>query len=242
LGYGIIFGSLLVKVPQVLKLYRSKSAQGLSIVSTSLELAALTGSLCYSYAMGFPFSTYGEAVFIILQTAAIAFLIFCYGPRGQWAGLMYLGVYVGIMSYLLSRFAPLTLLWFLQAAVVPLVVTARMLQAWTNYKNSSTGQLSFITFCLLFFGSLARVFTSFQETGDTMIIFTFCVSSFCNAVILSQIFYYWNHPVKSAEVRPSGSQGSLPSARKSNSQTATSRDKFHSDSQTAASQDKFHTA
>lgn len=45
---------------------------------------------------------------------------------------------------------------------------------------------------MLFFGSLARIFTSIQETGDSMMITIYCVSTSANAVIVSQVLYYWN--------------------------------------------------
>jgi len=67
-----------------------------------------------------------------------------------------------------------------------------MIQAVTNYKNKSTGQLSAITVFMLLFGSSARIFTSIQETGDTVVIITFIVAASCNAVIAIQMLYYWN--------------------------------------------------
>nr|XP_060638859.1 mannose-P-dolichol utilization defect 1 protein-like [Anolis sagrei ordinatus] len=71
----------------------------------------------------------------------------------------------------------------------------QLLQAATNYRNGHTGQLSAITASLLFAGSLARIFTSIQETGDLLMALTFGVSSFCNGVIMGQLLYYWNVPV-----------------------------------------------
>lgn len=41
-------------------------------------------------------------------------------------------------------------------------------------------------------GSLARIFTSIQETGDKLVILNFVVSSFVNIVLSVQIIYYWN--------------------------------------------------
>jgi mannose-P-dolichol utilization defect protein 1 len=67
-----------------------------------------------------------------------------------------------------------------------------MIQAVTNYRNGGTGQLSVVTVFLLFAGSLARVFTSIQETGDNLIIVTFVVSTVFNGLIFAQILYYWN--------------------------------------------------
>ena len=47
-----------------------------------------------------------------------------------------------------------------------MIVVGKLIQAVTNYKNGHTGQLSAITVFLLTAGSLARIFTSIQETGD----------------------------------------------------------------------------
>lgn len=71
------------------------------------------------------------------------------------------------------------------------------MQAWTNYSNGSTGQLSAATIFMLFFGSLARIFTSIQETGDTTMVTMYICSTLANGLIVAQLFYYWNVDVKS---------------------------------------------
>ena len=73
------------------------------------------------------------------------------------------------------------------------------MQAYTNYSNGNTGQLSAVTCSLLLFGSLARIFTSIQETGDTTMILMYVCSTLANAVIVTQLLYYWNIDVKSKE-------------------------------------------
>lgn len=55
LGIGIIVGSILVKVPQILKILGSKSAEGINIYGVYLELFAITANFAYSYVMNFPF-------------------------------------------------------------------------------------------------------------------------------------------------------------------------------------------
>lgn len=52
------------------------------------------------------------------------------------------------------------------------------------------GQQSLITVLLLTLGSLARVFTSIQETGDFIIILTYSLALLANSVILSQFALY----------------------------------------------------
>jgi mannose-P-dolichol utilization defect protein 1 len=43
------------------------SAEGISFLSVFLELLAISFCGVYSFASGFPFSAYGEAVFLAIQ-------------------------------------------------------------------------------------------------------------------------------------------------------------------------------
>ncbi|XP_032287706.1 mannose-P-dolichol utilization defect 1 protein isoform X2 [Phoca vitulina] len=191
LGLGIVAGSLLVKLPQVFKILRAKSAEGLSLQSVMLELMALTGTMVYSITNNFPFSSWGEALFLMLQTVTICFLVLHYG--GQTVkGVTFLTCYALALLLLLSPLTPLALITLLQASNVPAVVVGRLLQAATNYRNGHTGQLSAVTVFLLFGGSLARIFTSVQETGDPLMAGTFVVSSLCNGLIAGQLLFYWD--------------------------------------------------
>lgn len=187
-----------------MKILKSKSAEGLSIVSILLDLMAITFHMSYSFISGFPFSAWGDGTFLAIQTAAIAALVFFYGHRSGSKSLIFIVIYAAFVYVLMGGITPAKFLWTAQAFNVPILLTGKLSQAFANYKNSSTGQLSAVTCLMLFFGSLARIFTSVQETGDTMMIITYCVSTFANAVIVSQLLYYWNKPTgaKVAAVAP----------------------------------------
>ncbi|XP_028035877.1 mannose-P-dolichol utilization defect 1 protein homolog [Bombyx mandarina] len=191
LGIGIILGSILVKVPQIFKILQSKSADGINIYGVYLELFAITANFAYSYVMGFPFSAWGEGTFLAIQTAMIAALVLHYGGAPMKGGI-FLSVYCAIVSVLVSGYTSTDILWTMQAVTVPIILIAKSIQIGTNYKNGSTGQLSFITCFLLFGGSVARIFTSIQETGDSIIILTYCVSTIANGAIVLQMLWYWN--------------------------------------------------
>ncbi|XP_037076359.1 mannose-P-dolichol utilization defect 1 protein-like [Pollicipes pollicipes] len=55
LGLGIVAGSSMVKIPQVLKIMMNKSAEGISIYGTLMELFAVSGATAYCYVKEFPF-------------------------------------------------------------------------------------------------------------------------------------------------------------------------------------------
>ncbi|XP_078234302.1 mannose-P-dolichol utilization defect 1 protein [Pogona vitticeps] len=193
LGFAIVAGSLMVKLPQIFKILGAKSAEGLSFQSILLELLAITGTMVYSISNSFPFSAWGEALFLMIQTVVIGFLVQHFGGH-TGRGLTFLLLYLGVLSLLLSSLTPPSVVMMLQASNMPSVIISRLLQAAANYRNGHTGQLSAITASLLFAGSLARIFTSIQETGDPLMALTYVVSSACNGIIMGQLLYYWNVP------------------------------------------------
>ncbi|XP_068164239.1 mannose-P-dolichol utilization defect 1b isoform X2 [Antennarius striatus] len=189
------FNFLDVKLPQILKLIGAQSAEGLSFQTILLELLAITGTMAYSIANQFPFSSWGEALFLMLQTVVIGFLIQHYGGRTT-RGFVFLVVYFALLALLLSPVTPVSVVTSMQAFNMPAIIIGRLNQAGTNFRNGHTGQLSAISVFLLFAGSLARIFTSIQETGDTLMALTFVISSACNGIIFLQILYYWNSSPK----------------------------------------------
>uniref|UniRef100_U5EZL0 Mannose-P-dolichol utilization defect 1 protein homolog n=1 Tax=Corethrella appendiculata TaxID=1370023 RepID=U5EZL0_9DIPT len=189
LGLAIIAGSVLVKVPQILKIFKNKSAEGINLFSVCLDLFAITCHISYSFVRGFPFSAWGDGTFLALQTVTIAALVLYYnGAKGK--SIIFVVVYFIILYALNGGLTPVEVLWTAQGFNIPILALGKLSQAFTNYKNGGTGQLSSATCFMLFFGSTARIFTSIQETGDPMMIFTYCVSTFANGVIVSQIIYY----------------------------------------------------
>lgn len=165
-------------------------------------------------------SAWGDGIFLGIQTAIIAASVIFYGGD-KIKALTFLVCYTAMMIVLTCGITPLSVLWTLQACNIPVVFFGKvsfflyiscqlpifqclienfilkMVQAYTNHKNGSTGQLSAITCAMLLFGSVARIFTSMQETGDFILILTYCIASFVNCLIVGQLIWYWNvQPVK----------------------------------------------
>jgi len=192
LGTAIVAGSTLVKFPQILKIVSNGDAAGLSFLGVLLELLAVTANGAYSFSQEFPFSAYGEAVFMSLQTSIIAILILWYGGN-TFSTILFSAIYgATVLAITQPGLVPEEVLWYGQAANIPMIVIGKLIQAITNFKNGHTGQLSAITVFLLTLGSLARIFTSIQDTGDQVMILTFVVSSSVNVIIALQVLYYWN--------------------------------------------------
>lgn len=190
LGYGIVAGAVLVKVPQIQKIVSSKSSAGVSLMSIMLELYAITCMFSYSLANGFPFSTWGDSFFLLIQVTIIAVLVMIYDGKKNMAGIFFISFCI-ILVVLLSGMTPMNVLAMLQLSNMPAVLTAKLLQAAKCFQLGHTGQISAITVFLTFFGSAARIFTSIQETGDNIMIISYIMSTAANAVIALQILWYW---------------------------------------------------
>ncbi len=68
LGYLIILGAVFFKIPQILAIIKNKSVAGLSLSMFGLELVGFFITLAYNIRQNNPFSTYGETIFVILQS------------------------------------------------------------------------------------------------------------------------------------------------------------------------------
>ncbi|CDW54084.1 Mannose-P-dolichol utilization defect 1 protein [Trichuris trichiura] len=190
----------LVKVPQIVKIFNEGSGAGVSVFSQLLELTAYTTSVMYSVTKKFHFSAWGESLFLSCQSLAIIGLILWFERNFRRLLFVLTCYFVVCALYLWDWFSD-DLVTVFQTLSILLVLSARGLQALENYRNQSTGQLSAITFSLLLLGSVARIFTSVQETGDPVIIMQYAVSSVMNAIICWQIYAYWGRrmPLKKTE-------------------------------------------
>ncbi|SZE99923.1 unnamed protein product [Blumeria hordei] len=205
LGIGIIGASSIVKVPQILKLVKSRSAAGISFLSYLLETSSYLISLAYNIRNGFPFSTYGETSLILLQNIVISALVLHYSGRSSAAAAFISALAFSTAMLLEPSFTDLKLLSYLQVIAGLLGVLGKFPQIWTIWQQGGTGQLSAFAASLKIFpsflklivfnfllGSLARVFTTLQEVGDKLILYSFLAGASLNAVLAAQMLYYWN--------------------------------------------------
>lgn len=202
LGYAIITVSSIVKLPQILKLTHSRSATGLSLSSYLLETIGYLVTLAYSIRAGYPFSTFGETGFILVQDVIITALILIYTRRSGYAGAFVALVVAALYAFL----APGTTgvngtnglvsdaqMATLQAGAGVLGVASKIPQILTIASAGTTGQLSAFTVFNYLAGSASRIFTTMREVPDDKLILGGYVAGFVlNAVLAGQMLWYWN--------------------------------------------------
>jgi mannose-P-dolichol utilization defect protein 1 len=216
LGIGIIGASSIVKVPQLLKLINSQSAEGLSFLSYLLESSSYLISLSYNVRRGFPFSTYGETALILIQNIAIASLVLKYSGNSLgiagWIG----GLGIAGTALFNEQWVGDEKLSLLQATAGVLGIASKVPQILTIWTEGGTGQLSAFAVSHVIssalhpdehttmltnqqvvnylLGSLSRIFTTLQEVDDPLILYGFIAGFALNLVLFLQVAYYWNAP------------------------------------------------
>ncbi|XP_010270885.1 PREDICTED: mannose-P-dolichol utilization defect 1 protein homolog 2 isoform X2 [Nelumbo nucifera] len=176
LGYCIVAASTTVKVPQILKILKHKSVQGLSVAAFELEVIGFTIALAYCLHKRLPFSAYGELVFLLIQAIILVAIIYYYSQP------------VGSKTWIRA---------LLYCAVAPTILAGQIDPVlFEALYNKSTGELSFLTCFMNFGGSIVRVFTSIQEKAPTSMIMGSMIGIVMNGTILSQILLYWKSHAK----------------------------------------------
>ncbi|WPH02250.1 mannose-P-dolichol utilization defect 1 protein [Acrodontium crateriforme] len=194
LGVGIIGASSIVKIPQLLKLINSRSAEGVSFLSYLLETAAYLIGLAYNVRNEFPFSTYGEVALIAIQNVAISVLVLQYSGKGPAAAVFVAGLAGAGYALLNESITSMETLKYFQAGAGALGVASKLPQIVTIFQQGGTGQLSAFAVFNYLIGSLTRIFTTLQEVDDKLILYGFIAGFILNAVLAAQMAYYWNGP------------------------------------------------
>eukprot|EP00494_Astrolonche_serrata_P033145 UN33414 len=144
----------------------AKSGEGLSLFSLFVENFGWANNIAYNYVSGFPFSTWGEGLFIFVQNIILTLFI-AYYTTG--ITLPFLGVVIVSPALLIlsaNEMIPFSATTIIFSAQILMIVGSRVPQIYENFRTKSTGQLSIITTFLQFAGSYARLFTIFQEVDD----------------------------------------------------------------------------
>jgi mannose-P-dolichol utilization defect protein 1 len=215
LGIGIIAASSIVKVPQMIKLIKSKSASGISFLSYLLETSAYLISLAYNVRQGFPFSTYGETGLILVQNVVIAVLVLNYSGRPTTGAVFVAALATSALTLFGKNFVDMNTLSYFQAGAGFLGIASKLPQIMAVWQEGGTGQLSAFAVSLsiqdtllegyllnhtqvfnYLVGSLSRIFTTLQEVDDKLILYGFIAGFVLNAILALQMVYYWNAPAK----------------------------------------------
>ena len=167
LGYGVILGAVVVKVPQIVSILVAGNVDGISPSMYYFEIISLVIQIAYCIHTKSPFSVWGDSIFLLLQGLVILLMIWKMNKEiSAVTKLGFTTLIAGLVTYLFFFDVPLNIWDLLVGNVVLINIASRLPQVISGYWTKSTGATSFVTFFLNFVGCLARVFTIATETQD----------------------------------------------------------------------------
>lgn len=173
----------------------ARSARGISLPAYVLETLAYAITLAYAFRKSFPFSTYGENLFLTMQNALIILCIIFYEPDRLTKSQKPRRLAVASLTMLVTAFflylVPSSMLSLLQMSTLPLSLFSKLPQIRQNARSRSTGQLSAIAVISQIAGCLARLFTTATELGDLLVSAGFALALLLNIVMGVQLWMYW---------------------------------------------------
>lgn len=171
-----------------------------------METLAYLITFVYAYRNQFPFSTYGENLFLTIQNVLITLLIIHYFPHPQShlttkrapsnTPVVFLASVITLVTVCVLLVVPLSTLQLLQMGTVPISLVSKLPQISQNYANKSTGQLSVFAVVSQIFGCAARLFTTLTEVDDVIILAGFALAFVLNLILGIQIWQYWDNEVR----------------------------------------------
>eukprot|EP00871_Galdieria_phlegrea_P001958 jgi/Galph1/2763/GphlegSOOS_G1378.1 len=187
IGYLVVGFSAVYKMPQIWRLMRKRSGQGVSLAAYLLETVGILLSLLYCVKSGFPWETFAENGLVAIQNIIISGMLIHYHAFDS-------SLIALIIVYLLCSFLYLWQLpmgWkYLQIASVPLIYVSKIPQLLMNHRKQSTGELSPITLGLQVLGNIARIFTTVVQLQDRCYLFSILPGLLLNLILLFQYLKY----------------------------------------------------
>lgn len=154
--------------------------------------------------LGLQFSVYGENLFIFAQNLAIIGMMWHFDRTiGAFQKLMF-ATFISVYAYVLfSGMMPEDGWAIVSSSSLVVGLVSRIPQIWQNYCAKSTGALAFVTFFLMFLGTIARAATIFFESKDVMLRSQMALALAMNTIIVFQFAIYWNSKEPTAQPTPS---------------------------------------
>ncbi|KAJ9072511.1 hypothetical protein DSO57_1026892 [Entomophthora muscae] len=193
-GLIIIGLSLMVKLPQILLVVNSGSADGLNLSSLLIETFSINiiVAVCYLNQQGF--TTYGDSIFVLVQNMALILIVLHYLKRTDQQIFFVAGA--AAFNYMLFCRLSKEVVGTMILGLFPLMIMGSFPQLWQNYTKKSCGNLSSSTVIISFACAIGRVFTNKVEVDDPIANFGSGLGAVINTIMVVQVFSYADSAVK----------------------------------------------
>lgn len=169
LSFGVVLGALVGKVPQILRILRAQSAEGVSLASLWMEVSFLGIQFGYNVIARTPLANFAELPILFVQNLVLVCVVTLYvGARLVSSLLGCCAITAVVVAMALGMLPPEATNALFGASVI-LGLGAGLPQLWRNWRSQSTGELSPTVALMGLSGSTTRLFTTLSEVDNVAI-------------------------------------------------------------------------
>eukprot|EP00039_Didymoeca_costata_P000350 m.45209 g.45209 ORF g.45209 m.45209 type:complete len:256 (-) comp10211_c0_seq2:40-807(-) len=179
----------LSRAPQIVNIFKAKSAEGVSLAAQYLEIFIYSSTAVYNIHHGHAFSTWGESTFQLFQVLLIVSLMLAYSSRYLTLSTIFIA-FGFIMYSATAELIPEEIINAAQHIASPARTVSKIFMIYEVYKQKTTGQLSFTSNFANVLGCVVRVFTTLAEVADPAVLFFHIVGLVSNIAVISLFFIY----------------------------------------------------
>ncbi|CAF0803747.1 unnamed protein product [Rotaria sordida] len=192
---------LIQKLPQIIRIYKTKNVASISISSVLLEETAYTLVLTYNLWRNYPLSAFFEYIFLFIQDILLLWALAKYSTKDKDKQTDESKPLYGILIFCLYLVASLLNLlpnkWMSICTmfVIPIGASSKIIQLRTILSNKSAGQVSRIGWVIASYNNFARIITNLIQTKDMNMVINLSISFILNTSIVIACTIYSNDSV-----------------------------------------------
>lgn len=221
LGYVMLVGACFYKLPILLKIFKAKGGDGLNIISVYLETSAYLSLLLYNVLCQSAFSTYGDLFPATLQNGLIILLIWLWGiDKKKFSLIHILGAVFLFGTFTAAILSAPKEHWHWVAKYSIVVTTiSRLPQIISNFRTGKVGVQSAVTLTNAVLGAVGKVYITYVETKDPLLITGAVFALGLNLILLTQVLLLQG---KNGSSPVATSAGTIGSSSRDNSKSTAS--------------------
>ncbi|CAF1230029.1 unnamed protein product [Rotaria magnacalcarata] len=189
------------KVPQILRIYKTKNVDSISVSSVLLEETAYTLVLTYNLWRDYPLSAFFEYIFLFVQDILLLWALSKYSRKDkdkkvdQSKPLYGIFIFCLYLTVSLFNFLPTAWMSVCTMFVIPIGASSKLIQLRTIVSNKSAGQVSRTGWAIASYSNFARIITNLVQTKDMSMVINLLISFILNISIVIACTIYTNNPV-----------------------------------------------
>ncbi|RZF48084.1 hypothetical protein LSTR_LSTR002150 [Laodelphax striatellus] len=166
-----------LKFPQIINIYRLKTASGINIYGLLLELSSYTTTACYNFVNEYALLSYMEYPIIILQEFILIFFVLRYMELINAKSVSIFVVYMTITCAFLSKLIPPSALTYMIPLCTPVSLSSKAIQLWEILWTGRAESVSVTSWLISAFTNFTRVFTIYMDSADAILLTNFILST-----------------------------------------------------------------